>query len=288
MIMALTGKTAILFGAGAIASGYSPLFAEERMNIAVVSRGESCDKLVASIAGKGSHVVAIHADASKPEEVRRVFHEVGAEFQTIDVCINASGGTEPAANFSDLDGFLRVEPAAIQKVLTNNYLSKVYAIQAFAAHLHQARQKNPAVEGSVVSITSMSGFLPLTRVPFYSDAFGAVENHARSMAFIFGHYGLGRVNNVAVGFLVGAQNRRLLLAEDGTPTARGREILNATSQHRFLTPADVARPVLYLADSAVSAGVNGHTLRVDGGFGIVNLAGTGYAPVPVVPSQAKS
>jgi NAD(P)-dependent dehydrogenase (short-subunit alcohol dehydrogenase family) len=99
------------------------------------------------------------------------------------------------------------------------------------------------------------------------------------VAFFLGHYGLGRANNVAVGFLIGTQNKRLLLSEDGTPTPRGLEILNATSQHRFLTPADVARPVLYLADSAVSAGVNGHTLRVDGGFGIVDLAGTGYSPV---------
>ena len=278
--MGLTGKTAILFGAGAIASGYAPLFAELRMKIAVISRGESCDKVVASIAGKGSDVIAIHADASNPEEVRRVFHEVGAQFETIDVCVNASGGTEPATNFTDLNGFLSVEPAAIHRVLTNNYLSKVYAIQAFAAYLHQARQKNPTVEGSVINITSMSGFLPLTRVPFYSDAFAAVESHTRSAAFVFGHYRLGRVNNVAVGFLIGAQNKKLLLAEDGTPTARGREILNATAQHRFLTPADIARPVLYLADSAVSAGVNGHTLRVDGGFGIVNLSGTGYAPAP--------
>jgi NAD(P)-dependent dehydrogenase (short-subunit alcohol dehydrogenase family) len=91
---------------------------------------------------------------------------------------------------------------------------------------------------------------------------------------------LGRINNVGVGFLVGAQNRSLLLNEDGTPTTRGLEILQATSQHRFLTPADVARPVLYLADSEASAGVNGHTLRVDGGFGIVNLAGSGYPPAP--------
>jgi NAD(P)-dependent dehydrogenase (short-subunit alcohol dehydrogenase family) len=277
--MALTGKTAILFGAGAIATGYAPLFAERRMNMAVVSRGESCEKLAASLAGKGSNVVTIHADASNPEEVRRVFHEVAARFGTIDICVNGSGGTERAANFTDLDGFLKVEPEAIQKMLTNNYLSKVYSIQQFAAFLHQAKRENRPVDGSIVNITSMSGFAPLTRVPFYSDAFAAVESHTRSMAFVFGHYGLGRVNNVAVGFLVGEQNRRLLLAEDGTPTTRGLEILNATSQHRFLTPADVARPVLYLADNEVSAGVNGHTLRVDGGFGIVNLAGTGYSPV---------
>jgi NAD(P)-dependent dehydrogenase (short-subunit alcohol dehydrogenase family) len=125
----------------------------------------------------------------------------------------------------------------------------------------------------------MSGFTPLTRVAFYSDSFAAVESYTKSVAFFLGHYGLGRVNNVAVGFLIGTQNKRLLLSEDGTPTPRGLEILNATSQHRFLTPADVARPVLYLADSAVSAGINGHTLRVDGGFGIVNLSATGYSPV---------
>lgn len=283
--MALTGKTTILFGAGAIATGYAPLFAEHNMKIAIVSRGESCDKLAASLAGKGSSVVAVHADASSPEEVRRVFHEVAAKFGTIDICVNGSGGTERAANFTDLDGFLKVEPGAILKVLTNNYLSKVYAIQQFAAYLHQFKLGNRPADGSVVNITSMSGFVPLTRVPFYSDAFASIESHTRSAAFIFGHYGLGRVNNVAVGFLVGAQNRRLLLAEDGTPTMRGLEILNATSQHRFLSPADVARPVLYLADNEASAGVNGHTLRVDGGFGIVNLAGSGYAPpTPPAPS----
>jgi NAD(P)-dependent dehydrogenase (short-subunit alcohol dehydrogenase family) len=287
--MALAGKTAILFGAGAIATGYSSLFAAHRMNIAIVSRGESCDKLAASITGQGSTVVAVHADASNPDEVRRVFREVAAKFGVIHICVNGSGGTEKASNFTDLDGFLKVEAAAILKVLSNNYLSKVYAIQQFAAYLHQTRRDNRPVEASIVNITSMSGFVPLTRVPFYSDAFAAVESHTRSAAFVFGHYGLGRVNNVAVGFLVGEQNRRLLFAEDGTPTARGLEILNATSQHRFLTPDDVARPVLYLADSEVSAGVNGHTLRVDGGFGIVNLAGTGYAtPASSPPSAPRS
>jgi NAD(P)-dependent dehydrogenase (short-subunit alcohol dehydrogenase family) len=277
--MSLTDKTAILFGAGAIASGYAPVFAEQRMNIAIVSRGESCEKLAASISDKGSTVVPIRADASSPDDVKRVFREVSARFTTIDILVNASGGTEKAANFTDLDGYLKVEPAAVQKVLANNYFSKVYAIQQFAAHLHERKQANQPADGSVVSITSMSGFAPLTRVVFYSDSFAAVESYAKSMAFLFGHYGLGRVNNVGVGFLIGEQNKRLLLSEDGTPTPRALEILTATSQHRFLTPLDIARPVLYLADSAVSGGVNGHTLRVDGGFGIVNLTGTGYTPV---------
>jgi NAD(P)-dependent dehydrogenase (short-subunit alcohol dehydrogenase family) len=277
--MSLTDKTAILFGAGAIASGYAALFAEQKMNIAVVSRGESCERLATAISGKGSTVAHIHGDASNPEDVKRVFREVSTRFKRIDILVNGSGGNERASTFADLDGFLKVEPSAVQKVLTNNYLAKVYTIQQFVAHLHEMKQANRAVDGSIISITSMSGFAPLTRVAFYSDAFAAIESYTRSIAFLLGHYGLGRANNVAVGFVIGEQNKRLLLSEDGTPTPRGLEILNGTSQHRFLTPADIARPVLYLADSAVSQGINGHTLRVDGGFGIVNLSGTGYPPL---------
>jgi NAD(P)-dependent dehydrogenase (short-subunit alcohol dehydrogenase family) len=278
--MSLTDKTAILFGAGAIASGYASLFAEQKMKIAVVSRGESCEKLAASISGKGSTVVAIRADASNLEDVKRVFREVSARFTKIDILVNGSGGNEPTSTFTDMEGFLKVEPSAVQKVLTNNYLSKVYAIQQYVAHLYETKQAGRAVDGSSISITSMSGFTPLTRVAFYSDAFAAIESYTRSIAFLLGHYGLGRANNLAVGFVIGEQNKRLLLSEDGTPTPRGKEILNGTSQHRFLTPFDIARPVLFLADSDVSQGINGHTLRVDGGFGIVNLSGTGYSPVP--------
>jgi NAD(P)-dependent dehydrogenase (short-subunit alcohol dehydrogenase family) len=278
--MALAGKTAILFGAGAIASGYASLFAEQRMNIAVVSRGESCEKLAATISGKGSTAVAIHADASNPDEVKRVFREVSAGCKTIDVLVNGSGGNERAAIFSDVDGFVRADLGAVQKILANNYLSKVYAVQQFVAYLTEARKANQAVNGSIVNITSMSGFTPLTRVAFYSDAYAAVESFTKSIAFLLAHYRLGRANNVAVGFAIGEQNRRLLISENGTPTTRGLEILTATSQHRYLTPADIARAVLYLADSDVSGSINGHTLRVDGGFGIVNLTGSGYSPAP--------
>ncbi len=278
--MSLADKTAILFGAGAIASGYASLFSEQRMNIAVVSRGESCEKLAAAISDKGSRVVALHADASNPEEVKRVFREAAARFKTVDILVNGSGGNERAALFTDLDGFAKADLAAVQRILAGNYLSKVYAAQQFVAYLLEARKTNRAAQGSIVSITSMSGFIPLTRVAFYSDAYAAVESFTKSIAFLLGYYGLGRANNVAVGFAIGEQNRRLLISEEGTPTARGQEILTATSQHRFLSPADIAGAVLYLADSDVSGSINGHTLRVDGGFGIVNLAGSGYSPGP--------
>ncbi len=278
--MSLADKTAILFGAGAIAGGYASLFAEQHMNIAVVSRGESCEKLAAAISDKGSHVVALHADASNPDDVKRVFREAAARFKTIDILVSGSGGNERTAIFTDVESFVKADLGAVQRILANNYLSKVYAAQQFVAHLLETRKARRTANGSIVSITSMSGFIPLTRVAFYSDAYAAVESFTKSVAFLLGHYGLGRANNVAVGFAIGEQNRRLLISEEGTPTPRGQEILTATSQHRFLSPADIAGAVLYLADSDVSASINGHTLRVDGGFGIVNLCGSGYTPAP--------
>ncbi len=278
--MSLTGKTTVLFGAGVIAGGYASAFAEHRMNLVVVSRGESCEKLAAAIADKGSRVVAVHADAANPDDVKRVFREVAAQFETIDILVNGSGGNESGAVFTDVEGFIRADMGAVQKILAKNYLAKVYAVQQFVAYLADAKKANRGVSGNIVNITSMSGFIPLTRVAFYSDAFAAVESFTKSMAFLLGHYGLGRANNVAVGFLIGEQNRRLLTAEDGTPTARGLEILTATSQHRYVTPAEIGNAVLYLADSDASGSINGHTLRVDAGFGIVNLTGTGYTPAP--------
>jgi NAD(P)-dependent dehydrogenase (short-subunit alcohol dehydrogenase family) len=283
--MALTGKTAVLFGAGAIATGYASLLAEQRMNIAIVSRGESCEKLAAAISGKGSNVLTMHADASNPGDVTRVFREMSERFKSIDVLVNGSGGNERGAVFADLEGFLKADLEAAERVLRSNYFSKVCAIQQFVGHLHEVRRRDGAADGSIINITSMSGFVPLTRVAFYSDAFAAVESFTKSVAFLLGHYGLGRANNVAVGFLIGEQNRRLLISEDGTPTARGMEILTATAQHRYVTPQEIGKAVLYLADSDISSGVNGHTLRVDGGFGIVNLSGSGY---PAAPHDAPS
>ncbi len=278
--MSLRDKTAILFGAGAIASGYAASFAEQKMQVAIVSRGESCEKLATAISGKGSQVVSIHADASNPDDVKRVFREVAARFGRMDILVNGSGGNEQAAVFTDVESFIRADVGAVQKILAKNYLAKVYAVQQFVAYLREAKKTNPALSGSIVSITSMSGFIPLTRVAFYSDAFAAVESFTKSIAFLMAHYGLGRANNVAVGFLIGEQNKRLLIADDGRPTSRGLEILTATSLHRYVTPEEIATAVLYLADSDASGSVNGHTLRVDGGFGIVNLAGTGYSPAP--------
>ena len=275
--MSLEGKTVILFGAGAIASGYAPLFVDEAQNVVVVSRGESSERLVEEVRARPAtraEVMAMHADASDFAQVGKVYDDAVERFGRVDVVVNGSGGNRPEAVVSSLDAFIGMDPKVAEEMIASNYLSKHYSLQHFARVLQGADY-----EGSAVNITSMSGLHPLSKVIDYSAAYAAVENLTHSVAQLFGRSGVGRVNNVAVGFTIGDQNRKLLLNEDGTPTARAGEILAGTSQDRFLDASEIAPHVIYLADAGKSAAINGHTLRVDGGYNLVSLPATaGYAP----------
>jgi NAD(P)-dependent dehydrogenase (short-subunit alcohol dehydrogenase family) len=44
------------------------------------------------------------------------------------------------------------------------------------------------------------------------------------------------------------------------------DIVNRVPMGRFASPDDIARAVLFLADSTQSGFINGHTLSVDGGW----------------------
>lgn len=176
-----------------------------------------------------------------------------------------------ASNAMNLESFANMDPQGPVKSLENNYLSKWYSIQQYLAVLKEAKH-----QGSVVNISSMAGFTPLSRAPHYAASYAALESLTKSMAYVFGHYQLGRINNVAVGFVIGAQNQKLHIKEDGNYTPRGREVIDNTSQHRFLSPEEIAPHVLYLADPTLSGAINGATLRVDGGYGLIGLQQTGY------------
>ena len=75
-----------------------------------------------------------------------------------------------------------------------------------------------------------------------------------------------RVNAIAPGFFVTAQNRSLLFEEDGTPTARSEKILRATPAGRFGEPEELLGAVRFLIDEEAAGFVSGVVLPVDGGF----------------------
>jgi NAD(P)-dependent dehydrogenase (short-subunit alcohol dehydrogenase family) len=173
---------------------------------------------------------------------------------------NASGNHPSATTSADLS-FFDLPLDALRYVGDLNLLGTILPGQVFGRGMAERG------EGVILNISSMSALRPLTRIPAYSAAKAAVSNFRQWLAVHMAqNYSPRiRVNAIAPGFFVGEQNRRLLLNEDDTLTARGQSIIAHTPMNSFGTPEDLLGATLWLISPAASF-VTGTVIPIDGGF----------------------
>ena len=196
--------------------------------------------------------------------------QVMADLGPCDILVNGAGGNNPRATtdkeyfeIGDIDAdtksFFDLDADGVGFVFNLNFLGTLIPTQAFAAQM-------VGREGcSILNISSMNAYTPLTKIPAYSGAKAAISNFTQWLAVHFSKVGI-RVNAIAPGFFATQQNAKLLFNEDGTPTARTGKILAATPMGRFGETEELEGGLLFLLDNKAAGFITGVVLPVDGGF----------------------
>jgi len=212
---------------------------------------------------QGIKAEGYYVDVLNIESLKETHDKILEKFQKVDILINCAGGNMEEATTSSELSFFDLPLSALEKVIALNLFGgAILPSQVFGKTM-----KNNSTGGSIINISSMNAFRPLTRIPGYSAAKAAVSNFTQWLAV---HFALEynkklRVNAIAPGFFIGNQNRRFLLTEDGKLTERGKTIINHIPMGNFGNPEDLIGAVIWLASDA-SSYVTGIVIPIDGGF----------------------
>ena len=266
-------KTVVITGAGGVlCSSFAKVMAKDGYAVALLDLNEdAAQKVAEEINADGGIARAYRADVLNKENLEQVHAAVLNEFGKCQILINGAGGNSPRCTTAhetfeegdetreDIATFFNLQKSGFDFVFDLNLMGTLLPTQVFAADML-------GQDGCcILNISSMNAFRPLTKIPAYSAAKAAVSNFTQWLAVHFAAQGI-RVNAIAPGFFVTNQNRALLFAEDGMPTARTEKILRATPMGRFGKPEELAGTLRWLTNEKESGFVTGIVVPVDGGF----------------------
>lgn len=269
----LKDKVVVITGAGGVlCSIFAKAIAECGAKVALLDRNiDSAENYANEIIKEGNLAKAYQVDVLSKESLEAAHAQVIADFGTCDILINGAGGNSPKATTTneyyfdgdleknDITTFFNLDPKGVEFVFNLNFLGTLIPTQVFAKDLLNKE------DASIINISSMNAFTPLTKIPAYSGAKAAISNFTEWLAVHFAKSGI-RVNAIAPGFFVTKQNKDLLFNEDGTPKERTHKILNSTPMGRFGESEELIGTLLYLLSKPASSFVTGVVIPVDGGF----------------------
>jgi enoyl-[acyl-carrier protein] reductase III len=246
---ALSSKIALVTGASrGIGRAIALKLAAAGCDVAVAYHNshQQAESVCGAIRDQGRRALAIQTDVSDPTSMAEAFEVFRREFDRVDIVVSnaALGVLRPA---------LELTLKHWRRCLETNAL----ALQTLACQTVPLMRDG----GRIIAISSLGASRAIPLYAFIGASKAALESVARSLAQELGPRGI-RVNTVSAGVvdtdaLKHFPNREQLLAEYARRTPAG----------PVLTAEDVANAV-YLLCLPEAAMINGHTLVVDGGYGV--------------------
>jgi len=271
----LTDKVVVITGGAGVIGGYwVDALAECGAKVAILDlKLENAERKAAEVVANGKIALGVEANVLNKESLKKAHEIILEKFGPCDILINGAGGNNPkgtttkeylfpedlAEDNKDLITFFDLDEQGVRFVFDLNFLGTLLPSQEFARDMIGR-------EGcSIINVSSMNAFTPLTKIPAYSGAKAAISNFTQWLAVHFAKEGI-RENAIAPGFLVTAQNAALLKNPDGSLTERSHKILNSTPMGRFGEPEELIGALLFLVNESASSFINGVVLPIDGGF----------------------
>jgi len=260
-------------GGGVLCSTLAKALAKEGHKIAVLDlKIDAANEVAEQINTEGGMAIGIAANVLEKDSLENAKKDVNSQLGFCDILINGAGGNHPLGTTSNpyleeqdllnkedsFKTFFDLDPSGIKFTFDLNFIGTLLPTQVFAKDM-------VGKEGcSILNISSMNAFTPLTKIPAYSGAKAAVSNFTQWLAVHFSKVGI-RVNALAPGFFLTDQNRTLLTTEKGDLTLRGNTIIEQTPMGKFGKPEDLVGTTLWLCGEG-SSFVTGVVIPIDGGF----------------------
>lgn len=271
----LTGKVAVVTGGGGVLCGeFAKALAACGAHVAVLDlKQENAEQVAIAIQAEGGSAIGLSANVLERDSLEQAREIISKKWGGCDILINGAGGNHPKGTTSkewlekedvlhadpNVTTFFDLDPKGIEFVFNLNFLGTLLPSQVFAKDMIDKKG------ATIINISSMNAFTPLTKIPAYSAAKAAVSNFTQWLAVHLSKVGI-RVNAIAPGFFLTQQNHALILNSDGSYTARGKKIVAGTPMDRLGKTEELVGTLLWLVSEEGASFVTGVVIPVDGGF----------------------
>lgn len=203
-----------------------------------------------------------HTDVSEPQQVEKLFAEVGESLGGLEVLVNNAGVAGPTA-FID-----QTSPEEWRRTMDVNLNGTFYCTRLAVPLLRKSR------DARIINISSVAGRLGYPLRSAYAATKWGIIGITESLAIELGPSGIC-VNAVLPGIVEGPRMSAMIEARaKETGVSYGemeQEYLSRISLRRMVTACDVAATVLFLCSPA-GTNISGQSLSVCGN--VESLSGT--------------